>query len=70
MLTTADVATRAGVTVSAVHQWVNAGKITPATQLAGIRGPLLFDPEEVDRLLDEMATEAEAKAARLREAAS
>ena len=49
-LTTAKVADLLGVDVRTVHRWVDAGRLTPAMKLDGLRGPYLFERAEVERL--------------------
>lgn len=52
LLTTAQVATRAGVHVRTIHRWVASGRLSPALKIPGKTGPLLFDAAEVDALLN------------------
>lgn len=56
LITTAQVAERAGVSRRAVTRWVDAGRLTPTQQLPGLRGALLFDAETVDAFLAEETT--------------
>ena len=41
---------RLGIDRSTLMRWVAAGRITPVHQGHGIRGPMLFDPNDIDRL--------------------
>lgn len=52
-LTTAEVAERLGLTPAAVSYRVRHGQLTPAAKAPGVRGAYLFDPDEVDRLLEQ-----------------
>lgn len=70
LLPTREVADRLGVSISTLHGWVDAERIVPAMKAPGIRGALFFDPADVERLAGELASEAEARAAELREAAA
>lgn len=54
--TTAEVATRLGVSVRQVARLVERGRITPLDRLPGVRGAYLFDPNEVDRVAEERAS--------------
>ncbi len=51
LMTTAEVATLAGVSPRTVARWVARGELEPAQALPGIRGALLFAPESVDAYL-------------------
>lgn len=56
LLSTSEVAERAGVTAKAVHTWVRAGKLQPAARAgATSKSTYLFDPDEVARFLEERA---------------
>ena len=50
LLTTRQAATRLRVDVSTLSRWVASGRIHPAIKLPGIRGAMLFDPAEVERV--------------------
>jgi excisionase family DNA binding protein len=52
-LTTREVAQRLGVTVRHVHYLCESGRLTPARQLPGPRGPKLFSADDVERLATE-----------------
>lgn len=56
LVTSREIAERAGVTVHTVSKWVRAGKLAAAYQLDGRTGVRLFDPAEVDRFLSERAS--------------
>jgi excisionase family DNA binding protein len=51
LITTAEVAARANVSVRTVTRWVNAGKLTVALKVPGQTGAMLFDASEVDALI-------------------
>lgn len=65
-LPTREVADRLGVPLSTLHGWVDAGRITPTLKGPGLRGPLFFDPADVEALAAELTAEAEARLAALR----
>ena len=48
LLTTEQVAARAGKHVSTINRWAQNGRITPAIQLPGVTGDRLYDPEDED----------------------
>ena len=50
LIPTRDVADRLRVTVRQVHYLIETGRLTPAMQGAGPRGPMFFRPDEVARL--------------------
>ena len=50
LITTADAATRKGCHVRTIHRAVDAGLISPAMKLPGVRGAYLFDSADVDAL--------------------
>lgn len=52
LLTTAEVAGRLEVSPHTINRWVNSGRITPAVQAPGIRGPRFFTAEAVEQLQD------------------
>lgn len=54
-VTSAELCARAGIDRSTLSRWVDKGRITPAQRLPGLRGPMLFNPLDVDRLVDELA---------------
>lgn len=70
VLSAAEVAERLRVDRSTLIRWINGGRIRPAGRLAGTTGAYLFDPDEVERFAVELAEEAEARAAELRQAAA
>lgn len=49
-LPSAEVCARLGIDRSTLSRWVAAGKITPAIQAPGIRGPFLFHRDDVEEL--------------------
>lgn len=53
LLTTAEAAEAAGVSVRTVARYVERGLLAPAVRLPGLRGALLFDPRDVERLARE-----------------
>lgn len=53
-ITTSDTAGRLGLTSRQVHYLVETGKLAPVIRGNGPRGPLFFDPAEVDRLAAEL----------------
>ena len=58
LLPTSEVARRLGVSVWTVHRWTDAGRIAPALKAPGLRGALLFDEAEVERVAAEIEAEA------------
>jgi excisionase family DNA binding protein len=50
LLTTREAASRVGVSVQTISRWVAEEKLTPALKAPGIRGPLFFRVEDVDRV--------------------
>lgn len=50
LITTAQAAAQLGIERSTLSRWVAAGRITPAMQLPGPTGAMLFDPVAIDRL--------------------
>ena len=57
LIPTAEVARRFGRDVRTIHRWVDAGRLKPAAKTPGIRGALLFNPRDVDRLARQLDTE-------------
>lgn len=55
LITTAEAAERLGKSVPTINRWARNGLIQPVHKLPGIRGPYLFDPEDVEALLKETA---------------
>ena len=49
LLTTREAASRLGVSVQTVSRWVAEEKLRPALKAPGIRGPLFFRVEDVDK---------------------
>jgi excisionase family DNA binding protein len=47
LLSTAEVAERAGVSIRTVARWVDAGRLTPVVIAPGPTGARLFDPRDV-----------------------
>ena len=61
LLPTSEVADRIGRTVRQVHHLIETGELTPVMKGKGIRGPMFFDPTDVDALaaeLDDLAAVA------------
>lgn len=58
LMTTAEVADRLDVDVRTVARWANSGRLTPAVQFPGLRGPRLFDPADVDALAADLKRSA------------
>jgi predicted site-specific integrase-resolvase len=50
LLATVQVCERIGIDRSTLSRYVQLGRITPAHQLPGTRGAMLFDPADVDKL--------------------
>ena len=57
VLTSREAAERCGIPLRTWHNWVLAGHIDPVRKLDGIRGALLFDADEVERLAETHAAE-------------
>ncbi len=55
---TTAVAERLGLTVRQVHYLVDTERLTPIIQGAGPRGPMFFDPADVDALAETLTAEA------------
>ena len=49
-----EVCRRTGKDRSTLSRWVEKGRITPVQRLDGLRGAMLFDPADVDRLVAEL----------------
>ena len=47
LLTTEQVATRVGKTVSTVNRWANDGRLVPDFEVPGYRGQRLYSPSTV-----------------------
>ena len=56
LLTTAQVAERLNKPIGTINRWATEGKLPVAYQLPGRTGAKLFDPADVDTLLDEAAS--------------
>ena len=52
LLSTTEVAARAGVHVATVHRAVTAGALVPTAKAPGLRGGFLFALAAVDRWID------------------
>jgi len=52
LLTTGDIAKRAGVTRAAVHLWATSGQLVPTTHVGNVR---LFTRSDVEQFLAERA---------------
>ncbi len=55
---TSEVADRLGRTVRQVHYLIEAGRIAPVLKGTGPRGPMFFDPADVDALAETLTAEA------------
>lgn len=53
LLTTAQAAERLGVDVRTIHRWVKRGSVAPALKATGLRGPLFFTHDDIERLAQE-----------------
>ena len=49
-MSTADAAKRLGRTVRQVHYLIQSGRLTPTIKGNGPRGPMFFNPADVDAL--------------------
>jgi DNA-binding transcriptional MerR regulator len=58
LLPTAEVADRLGLTVRQVHYLIESDKLRPAMKGNGPRGPMFFDPAEVDLLAADLSAKA------------
>lgn len=58
LLSTAQVAAAAGVSVKTVHRWVDAERIIPAVVGPGPKGARLFDRRDVALLLADLKKSA------------
>ena len=58
LIPTSEAARRLGRNVSTVHRWVRAGRLQPAVKTPGIRGARLFHAADVDRLAEDLRSEA------------
>lgn len=68
--TTTQVADRLRVSPKVVRRYATEGRLPVRAAMPGGRGAQLFAPADVERLAAELAAEAEARAAELREVAS
>jgi predicted site-specific integrase-resolvase len=60
-MNSAEVCERLGdIDRSTLSRWVLIGRITPAYKHPGVRGPFLFDPDEVERVRLELTEQATA----------
>lgn len=55
VLTTREVAKALGVHVRTVHRMAEDGRLSPTVRVPGYKGPLLFDPADVEALKGEDA---------------
>ena len=60
LITTAQTAKRLRRDVRTIHRWVRIGRLTPAAQVPGCRGDMLFRPADVERLASDLRREDEA----------
>lgn len=51
LMTTKQVAAKAGRSVSTICRWVELGRISPVIKQDGLRQPMFFDPADVEALL-------------------
>lgn len=58
LIGTTEAAKRCGVERTTFFRWVQQGRIKPRTKLEGRTGALLFDPDEVQELIEETARRA------------
>ena len=56
LLSSREVCERLDIDRSTLSRWVTAGRIVPVHQGEGIRGPMLFDPADIDRLSERSAS--------------
>ena len=61
-LTTAAAAEVLGVTVSTVNRMAERGELKPLIKFPGKTGARMFDPDEVERLLEARRADAQARA--------
>lgn len=52
LIDSAEASRRLGVNRSTLTRWVGAGRIVPALIVPGYRGNFLFEPADVDALLE------------------
>lgn len=52
LVSTAEVAQRLGVDVRTVHRMVSEGTLTPAAKLPGKTGAYVFDPADIEALVE------------------
>lgn len=55
LIGTTEAAQRCGVDRSTFFRWVQLGKVTAVTKMPGRTGALLFDPADIDALLNQQA---------------
>lgn len=53
LLTTAQAAEVLGVTVRTVARWADSGRLTPAVEFPGLRGPRMFRQADVLALMEQ-----------------
>ena len=51
-LTASEASDKMGVDRSTLTRWVAAGLISPLKKLPGVRGAMLFSPQDIQRLID------------------
>jgi DNA-binding transcriptional MerR regulator len=51
-ITTRAAAARLGVTVRQVHYLIETGRLAPTMKGNGPRGPMFFDPADIDALVE------------------
>lgn len=55
LIGTTEAAQRCGVERSTFFRWVHLGKVTAVAKMPGRTGALLFDPADIDALLNQQA---------------
>lgn len=58
LLSTAEVASKLGVTPQTVARRVRSGELRPVGKGAGVRGPYMFDAARIEALVEDTTTEA------------
>lgn len=58
LLSTAEVASKLGVTPQTIARRVKSGELRPVGKGAGVRGPYMFDAVRIEALVEEPTAEA------------